>query len=392
MSIEVSVILPSYNRYPLNMLSLYALKNQTFDFSKMEVLLIDDASTDETHLLQNYSAPYPFRYIRNKTNLGRSKSRNIGIKKARGDILIFLDAEVIVDPDFVKNHYQRHLSNEQLVVTGKNTNKVFSFLFPEFTQSQLGTFEEIVHHSPLVKNRLETNVKKNSNKPVQLLFEEDCRSFSTIKHFSVPKKYEQNIMRAFSDDFRLPWISCTTLNHSVKKKLVDSVGGFDEQFIGHGLEDYEYGYRLYKAGTNFSYDPNIYIYHQEHPKEKDWKEHETKNLIYFQQKHPYIDVCLLSLERIHVYDYKFMDNIMAEYQALSQNYPAMFNDFKKAILVLLQQIPLLKAEGKPVTSLLKSTGIEDDEEWRNRLLIEHKALGKYGLENLTKLFDLLIRH
>ncbi|MFP3416038.1 glycosyltransferase family 2 protein, partial [Bacillus sp. SIMBA_074] len=80
MSTEVTVILPSYNRYPLNLLTLYSLENQTFDFAKMEVILIDDASTDGSHALEHYRPPYPVRYIRNTTNAGRSKTRNIGIQ------------------------------------------------------------------------------------------------------------------------------------------------------------------------------------------------------------------------------------------------------------------------------------------------------------------------
>jgi cellulose synthase/poly-beta-1,6-N-acetylglucosamine synthase-like glycosyltransferase len=69
--IEVSIIIPSYNKYPLNLLTLYSLEKQNFDFSKMEVLLIDDASEDQTsELLENYQPPYHFNYIRCKQNNG----------------------------------------------------------------------------------------------------------------------------------------------------------------------------------------------------------------------------------------------------------------------------------------------------------------------------------
>lgn len=402
MSIEVTVILPSYNRYPLNLLTLHSLENQTIDFSKMEVILIDDASTDDTHLLQNYSPPYPFRYIRNNQNEGRSKTRNIGIQEAKGQILIFLDAEVIVDPHFVNSHYQRHLSTEPFVITGRNVNKVYSYLFPEFNRSQLEEFYSIARNAPMVKERFEqtfhphrleqgtlAGLIQKGNQPVQLLFKEDCRSFSNIKLFSKPKKYEKKIIDAFRDDFRLPWISCTTLNHSVRKELVESIGGFDENFIGHGLEDYEYGFRLFKTGVKFSYDPAIYVYHQEHPIDMNWEQDGTKNLILFQQKHPCIDVCLFSLSRIDMLDYPFMDNIMAEHQSLAQYYRAKFEHFKKAILVLLKQIPVLKAEGKPVTDLLQVSGIEDDKDWKKRVWIERNALETYGFKHVTKLFDLL---
>ncbi len=67
----------------------------------MEVIFIDDASTDQTQEeLRNYQPPFHFKYIRNEQNLGRAKVRNLGIKSSRGKILIFLDAEMICEPDF----------------------------------------------------------------------------------------------------------------------------------------------------------------------------------------------------------------------------------------------------------------------------------------------------
>lgn len=404
MSIDVTIILPSYNRYPLNLLTLYSLENQKFDLSKMEVVLIDDASTDETYLLQNYKPPYSFQYIRNKQNEGRSKTRNMGIKAARGKILIFLDAEVIVDPQFVKNHYRRHLSNEAYVITGRNVNHIYSCLYPEFNKDQLRTFGSILKNSSKVKSRVRQelhptkfnmnelpDITVNVSRPIQLLFKEDFRSFSDIKLFSSPMKYYQGMVNLLREDFRLPWISCTTLNHSVQKRLVESIGGFDENFVGHGLEDFEYGFRLYKSGVKFAYDSDIYAYHQEHPIGSTLKIEGNQNLIYFQQKHPCLDIYLLSLTRIGNWDYTFMDNILKEYQSLSQNHPGMFEHFQQAIIALLKQIPLLKAEGKPITALLQASGMEADENRGNRLLLERNELEKYGFPNVIKLFDLLIR-
>ncbi|MFP5109871.1 glycosyltransferase family 2 protein [Neobacillus sp. C211] len=403
MCIDVSVIIPSYNRYPLNLLTLHSLENQTFDLSKMEVILIDDASTDETPLLQEYSAPYHFHYIRNQENLGRSITRNIGIKAASGKILIFLDAEVIVDSQFIYNHVQRHLSNEPLVIIPGNINLTYSWLLPNFSDNQLKNFYSLAQKTPLVKNRVSEEIGlekckwenflpmiRKLNRPIQLLFKQDISSFSNIMLSSKPKKFQQDIFNMFDDSFRLPWISCTTLNHSVTKKLVESVGGFDESFKGYGLEDYEYGYRLYKSGVKFTYDPNINVYHQEHPSASILNEIEaTKNLIIFQQKHPSIDVYLFSLRKIGIKDYKDLDIILAEYEAISQNYPDRFEHIKKAIQAMLKQIPLLKVEGKPITDLLKNSGVELDDNFKSRLLFERNELDSYGFENATKLFDLL---
>ncbi|MEY8348457.1 glycosyltransferase family 2 protein [Bacillus cereus] len=108
MSLEVSIVMNSYNRYPQCLYSLYALEAQTFSHSKMEVIFVDDASTDETPILQNYSSSYTFKYIRCSKNQGRSKAKNIGIDAAEGNIIIMLDAEVIVAPNCVEQQYLYH--------------------------------------------------------------------------------------------------------------------------------------------------------------------------------------------------------------------------------------------------------------------------------------------
>lgn len=404
MGIDVTVILPSYNRYPLNLLTLYSLENQIFDFSKMEVILIDDASTDDTHLLQHYRPPYPYRYIRNRNNEGRSKTRNMGIQAAKGEILIFLDAEVMVDPHFVSNHVRRHVADEAFVITGKNVNKVYSHLFPQFSASQVAEFYEIAEKSPLVKERFEKaflpqKLEKNNvaelirktDNPVALIGKEDCQAFSRVECFSAPKKYEKRIIEAFRDDFALPWIACTTLNHSVRKELVEKIGGFDESFVGHGLEDYEYGFRLFLAGVKFSYDPSIYVYHQEHPIDQNWEEDGTKNLILFQQKHPCLDVYLLSLSRVNMLDYPLMDSVLKEEKRLMKQHPGRFRNFRKALCALLREIPLLKSAGKPITKLLVSSGIESNSAWSKSVQLERKALESNGFANLTRLYDFLVR-
>ena len=52
MSIEVSVIDISYNEYPTNLFSLYALQNQTSNHLKMEIIFVDDASTDKASVMK----------------------------------------------------------------------------------------------------------------------------------------------------------------------------------------------------------------------------------------------------------------------------------------------------------------------------------------------------
>lgn len=91
--VEVSVIIPTYNcgKY-LNCAIQSVIKQER----NLEILLIDDASTDGTEKIVKKlqeSTPYPIHYIRNSKNLGVSASRNKGIEQAKGEYIAYLDAD-----------------------------------------------------------------------------------------------------------------------------------------------------------------------------------------------------------------------------------------------------------------------------------------------------------
>ena len=87
----VSVIMPVYNgeKYIGKAIeSVLAQKVPT------ELLVIDDCSTDKTELtVMKYMDSGNIRYIRNKENMGAARSRNRGVKEARGKYIAFLDAD-----------------------------------------------------------------------------------------------------------------------------------------------------------------------------------------------------------------------------------------------------------------------------------------------------------
>lgn len=98
MSPLVTVVIPCYNGAKVVGRCLSALERQSY--SPMEVLLIDDASTDET---ADAVAKYPFvKLLRNETNRGVSYTRNRGIEEAKGKYLHFLD----VDDEVSSNFYE----------------------------------------------------------------------------------------------------------------------------------------------------------------------------------------------------------------------------------------------------------------------------------------------
>lgn len=87
----ISIVIPTYN-------SSHFMKNLLDSIFKqavedMEVIIVDDCSTDDTLEIVKQ---YPVRVINMDTNAGPAKARNRGAKEARGDIVFFLDSDVIV--------------------------------------------------------------------------------------------------------------------------------------------------------------------------------------------------------------------------------------------------------------------------------------------------------
>jgi GT2 family glycosyltransferase len=93
-----------------------------------------------------------------------------------------------------------------------------------------------------------------------------------------------------------PWRYFKTGNISVRRDLVDCVGGFDESMIQYGGEDTELGYRLWKSGATFHWDPGIVARHQS---EIDVRMHAERMITYGRtvltytlSKHPDIEFLL----------------------------------------------------------------------------------------------------
>jgi glycosyltransferase involved in cell wall biosynthesis len=87
----VSVIIPSFNREKLILKAIDSVLNQTYqDF---EILVIDDASTDNTEQVIKGLGKENIQYFRMEKNGGQCIARNFGISKAKGKYVAFLDSD-----------------------------------------------------------------------------------------------------------------------------------------------------------------------------------------------------------------------------------------------------------------------------------------------------------
>lgn len=103
--IKVSVIIPMYNDEKYLRRCIDSMLNQTL--KDIEIIVIDDASTDRTWQLLNlyYAGNRKIKKIRNKLNIGTSESRNIGIELARGKYLTWVDHDDFAQPNYLEVMY-----------------------------------------------------------------------------------------------------------------------------------------------------------------------------------------------------------------------------------------------------------------------------------------------
>lgn len=91
---KVSVIVPVYNVEEFLGECLDSLVNQTIDKTDMEILCINDGSTDSSlEILRAYEEKYPCITVYSKENEGLSATRNYGIERAQGKYLMFIDSD-----------------------------------------------------------------------------------------------------------------------------------------------------------------------------------------------------------------------------------------------------------------------------------------------------------
>ena len=97
---SVSVIIPVYNTIPYLREALDSVIHQTYP--QLEILLIDDGSTDGSAALCDTYLPDPRVQVVHQENRGLSAARNVGIERATGDYIAFLDADDAFRPEMIK--------------------------------------------------------------------------------------------------------------------------------------------------------------------------------------------------------------------------------------------------------------------------------------------------
>jgi GT2 family glycosyltransferase len=117
-----TVIIPTYQRHQLLERSLGAVLAQDSSTPRYEVVVVDDCSGPETaEVVRRVAGNDPrVTYLRHDVNRGLSATRNTGVRAARGEIILFVDNDVVVEPGYVAAHLRAHAEagGERVAVLG----------------------------------------------------------------------------------------------------------------------------------------------------------------------------------------------------------------------------------------------------------------------------------
>jgi glycosyltransferase involved in cell wall biosynthesis len=103
----VSVVIPTYNRRPILEKCLLALERQQVspEIDRYEVVVVDDGSTDGTpDWLRGAAERFPHVRLIEQSHGGPAEGRNRGVDHAYGDVIVFIDSDLVVTDSFLSCH------------------------------------------------------------------------------------------------------------------------------------------------------------------------------------------------------------------------------------------------------------------------------------------------
>ena len=242
---KVSVIVSCFNGADVLPITIPSLLNQDYPEDLTEMILVDDASTDETpSLLDNPEWLDRFTIIQHPENRGRTATRNSGIDAATGDLLILMDCDIEVKPTFISQHVERH--------GDKKTIGILSNVRPREMNSS-----DKYHRYLFFGRRGAQLVEENQPLP-----------------------------------FRYFIMTCS----SIKSSAVNDTGKFNEKLPGYGI-DLEYAYRLwnhYPKGLFYSPEIVVYMHKLKTLNEalSDFRDYGRRNVPIILQEFPELAYCV----------------------------------------------------------------------------------------------------
>ena len=123
----ISIIMPVYNADKYLKRTIDSIMNQTIGFENIELILVDDNSTDSSrNIIEEYSNKYSniISFFSDKNHGFPGYGRNIGLKNATADYIMFIDNDDEYEPEFCKKIYEA-IEKEKCDIVSSNFRMIY---------------------------------------------------------------------------------------------------------------------------------------------------------------------------------------------------------------------------------------------------------------------------
>ncbi len=227
-----------------------------------ELVVVDDASGDETpDVIEEHAGLLPLTAVRNDTALGISAARNRGVEASCGDVLLFMDGDVLAEPTLLAAHLWAHRrSGEAILTRGENRHlRCTRFLRdPELGLPRPGK-EERIRRSGSLAASLVTRAQILGSFP-----DIERRSEAGIYPGGANRRLSAHEVEALIaiPDSPILWMAIPGHNVSMPSAAFEEVGGYDAD--QQPIEQREIALRLQSVGLRPTLTACARSYHLTH--------------------------------------------------------------------------------------------------------------------------------
>lgn len=223
-----------YNQLKNLKLILESLSLQ--QFKDFEVSITDDGSSDGTKEEFGKHGGRLFKYLgmtcryqwQEDIGFRLAKSKNMGIKKAKGKYFLSLEGDVIPNRRLLEQ-YMKDMGEDKVIYG-------------------------VRHHILSLPDKIDFAALDRA------IVEPDWRMPQLRRLSGMPK----------------PWLLCSGCNFIMPTKALKEIGGWDEKFMSYGGDDVDVALRLFAAGCDIGANLDAYCYHLKHKEREEIQAHRDK--------------------------------------------------------------------------------------------------------------------
>jgi glycosyltransferase involved in cell wall biosynthesis len=235
-----SIVIPVLNSRSTLELVLRCLEAQSFPRADFECVIVDDGSTDGTQeLLNHYRGRLPLNILTHRARAGRAQSREVGWRQSRGEIVVFLNGDMLFPPNWLEAYHTAFQQKEAEVISGGHYH-----LNLETKKESALQLASLAH-----------------TEPEELLARNVAEQFRRLQEYAAPGQYPHPVseelerpLPALCDTYPQSLVAAYSFmasNAAVRRSLLEKSSGFNPCW--RRFDDLELGIRLWETGARFAF-------------------------------------------------------------------------------------------------------------------------------------------